>query len=304
AAWGGSNIESWISSGGMRAIAGREAEADLLELYSRDANAALSAFATGWQAWWRQAGEGSPWERAEGDWAPAPAQLGDWKRWRDAGLEQHNGMVWYRRTVTLTAEQAAGAAHLELGGVDEVDLTWVNGRLIGSSFGWGDARAYAVPAGVLRAGENSIVVNVLSTWDAGGLTGPVDAMRIRFANGETASLGDGWRYRAADAAHGGGPAAPWHAVRGISTIYNGMIAPLGAYGLRGALWYQGESNAGAPQDYEALLGGLIADWRRQFGRDLAVFIAQLPNFGAPSAQPIESGWADLREAQRRVAEAD
>lgn len=305
AAWGGSNIESWISSGGMRAIAGREAEADLLELYSRDANAALGAFATRWQAWWRQTGEGSPWESAEaGDWAPAPAQLGDWKRWRDAGLEQHNGMVWYRRTVTLTAEQAAGAAVLELGGVDEVDLAWVNGRLIGSSFGWGDARAYAVPEGVLRAGENSIVVNVLSTWDAGGLTGPVEAMRMRLANGEPAPLGEGWRYRAAEAAQGDGPAAPWHAVRGISTLYNGMIAPLGAYGLRGALWYQGETNAGAAQEYEALLRGLLADWRRQFGRELAFFIVQLPNFGAPSARPIESGWADLREAQRRVAEAD
>lgn len=208
AAWGGSNIESWISVGGMRTISGREADADLLELYGRDANAALNSFAARWQGWWRHAGEGAPWQSAEaGAWAPAPAQLGDWKRWSGEGLEQHDGMVWYRRTVTLTAQQAAGAAVLELGGVDEVDLTWVNGRLIGSSFGWGDARSYALPEGLLRPGDNSIVVNVLSAWDAGGLMGPADLMRLRFANGEDAPLGQGWRYRAADAAHDGGQRA-------------------------------------------------------------------------------------------------
>lgn len=100
-----------------------------------------------------------------------------------------------------------------------------------------------------------------------------------------------------------GASAPWHAVRGMSTLYNGMIAPLRDYGVRGVLWYQGESNTGTP-DYEALLEGLMADWRRQFGRDLAFFIVQLPNFGAPSARPVESGWADLRETQRRVAMRD
>lgn len=304
AAWGGSNIESWISTGGIRGIGGREADADLLELYGRNENAALAAFASRWQAWWRQAGEGAPWESAEaGAWAPAPAQLGDWKRWRGAGLEQHNGMVWYRRTVTLTAEQAAGAAVLDLGGVDEVDLTWINGRLIGSSFGWGDARSYAVPAGVLQPGENSIVVNVLSAWDAGGLMGPADAMRLRLSRGDDAPLGEGWRYRAADGAQGGGPSAPWHAVRGMSTLYNGMIAPLRDYGVRGVLWYQGESNTGT-RDYGQLLEGLMADWRRQFGRELAFFIVQLPNFGAPAAHPVETGWADLRETQRRIAMRD
>jgi sialate O-acetylesterase len=91
-------------------------------------------------------------------------------------LAAHDGMVWYRRSFRLTPEQAAGTASLSLGGIDEVDQTWVNGRVIRNTFGWGTDRTYRLPAGTLRAGDNVVVVNVLSTWDAGGMTGPADAL--------------------------------------------------------------------------------------------------------------------------------
>ena len=84
-------------------------------------------------------------------------------------------MVWFRRHVTLTAAQAAQPATLTLGGIDEVDQTWVNGRPIGNTFGWGTPRSYELPPGTLHEGDNLIVVNVLSTWDKGGMLGPPDA---------------------------------------------------------------------------------------------------------------------------------
>jgi sialate O-acetylesterase len=93
-------------------------------------------------------------------------------------------------------------------------------------------------------------------------------------------------------------------VSGLTTIGNAMIAPLGDYAMRGGLWYQGETNAGGPGDYAALLGALMGDWRARFGADLPVLIVQLPNFGAPVTAPTASGWADLREAQRRAVAAD
>jgi sialate O-acetylesterase len=90
----------------------------------------------------------------------------------------------------------------------------------------------------------------------------------------------------------------------MTTMFNAMIAPLGSYGFRGAVWYQGESNTGEADRYEELLTGLIADWRRRFGVGLPFLIVQLANYGQPPTVPVESGWARLREAQRRVASHD
>jgi sialate O-acetylesterase len=87
-------------------------------------------------------------------------------------------------------------------------------------------------------------------------------------------------------------------------IYNAMIAPIGPYGIKGVLWYQGESNAGSPDNYEALLRAWMADWRTQFGADLPFLIVQLPNYGEPPTAPGDSGWATLRDAQRRAVEKD
>jgi sialate O-acetylesterase len=75
-----------------------------------------------------------------------------------------------------------------------------------------------------------------------------------------------------------------------------MIAPLGRFSFRGALWYQGESNVGSP--YRDLLARLFADWRSQFGQDMLFGVVQLANYGKRVAQPAESATARLREDQR------
>jgi sialate O-acetylesterase len=89
-------------------------------------------------------------------------------------------------------------------------------------------------------------------------------------------------------------------------LYNGMIAPLGRLGLRGVVWYQGESNATVPDGkrYQAQLRILMADWRRQFDAPLPFLVVQLPNYGALAKTPVESGWALTREAMRRAVAAD
>jgi sialate O-acetylesterase len=100
------------------------------------------------------------------------------------------------------------------------------------------------------------------------------------------------------------PRTPWEPVGGLSTLYNAMIAPLGHFGLRGALWYQGESNTEEWQRYQGLLAGLMADWRRQFGNELPFLIVQLPNYGPQTTTPVESEWAGLREAQKQAVAHD
>jgi len=80
-------------------------------------------------------------------------------------------------------------------------------------------------------------------------------------------------------------------------LFNGMIAPFIPYALRGALWYQGESNVGHPHDYSELLPALIQSWRNAWPLgDFPFLVVQLPNF-SDNGKATGRGWAELREAQ-------
>ncbi|MCT7085169.1 sialate O-acetylesterase, partial [Salmonella enterica] len=86
-----------------------------------------------------------------------------------------------------------------------------------------------------------------------GLYGDASQRSLSFADGSAVSLAGGWQYRVVPSSYGSPPGVPWQSTQGLTTIYNGMIAPLGDYVFRGALWYQGESNTGDPTHYQALL---------------------------------------------------
>jgi sialate O-acetylesterase len=309
AAWGGSAAEAWTADAGLRSAGGFDDRLDLLRLYLGDEAAANQRMGRMWEDWWRtrpRAGT-EPWQpelARSGEWADVPEPMRNWKTWGVPLLARHDGLVWFRRAVTLTPAQASRAAMLSLGAIDEVDQTWVNGRAIRNTFGWGTDRTYALPEGVLRAGENVIVVNVLSTWDAGGMTGPAEKLALAFDDGTKVSLGGSWRYQVVPLEIGRPPRAPWESVAGLTTLYNGMIAPLGPFGLRGVAWYQGETNADAPAGYQAILAGLMSGWRAQLGAELPFVIVQLPGFGPAPTAPVESGWSEVRDAQRRAVELD
>src|SRR5690606_11445487 len=82
-----------------------------------------------------------------------------------------------------------------------------------------------------------------------------------------------------------------------------MIAPVGRIALAGAAWYQGESDVGIP-GYRDRQRELFAGWRRQFGEGMRVLVVQLANYGPTASEPVESGWAALREDQRQAVLAD
>ncbi len=90
----------------------------------------------------------------------------------------------------------------------------------------------------------------------------------------------------------------WYFPHVPGELFHGMIAPLIPYAIRGAIWYQGESNADRTRQYRTLLPTLIRDWRRHWGlEDMAFHFVQLANYTAVKDQPGESPWAELREAQ-------
>ena len=305
AAWGGSKIRTWISEPALRRMGGYDPQLAILDLYAKSPESAAPPFGAMWEAWWdsRNPGGAKPWSAAfdATGWPQAPT-LGFWDDWGIPELVNHTGTVWYRSAVDLSPAQAAQNATLSIGRVDEVDATWVNGIFVGG--GSGGNRTYRLPPGALHPGSNSIAVNILNTYKQGGLLGPASAQGLHFDDGSTAPLPGPWRYSIVPKNVGDPPRAPWEAIAGLGMAYNGMIAPLGRYGLRGAIWYQGESDVGEPAAYRAQLSTLMADWRRQFSNDLPFLVVQLPGYGMPPVKPEDSGWAKLREAQREAVAAD
>jgi len=311
--FGGSNIRTWISAAGLPHEADYQRGLRLLQLYAGNSRQAELQFGTQWEEWWhRKTGESAvaaPWNLVlpagdDRNWRVAPAGLGDWRSWGVPELAEFTGLLWFRTHVALSAEQAGKAVGLSLGAINQVDETWINGRVLGNTFGYNAERYYQLPKGMLHAGDNLIVINIASTYGVGGLLAGPTPRAIHLGSGATIPLDGEWRYRAVPAGVGYPPWAPWQSVGGITILYNAMIAPLRQYGLRGVLWYQGESNTDEPQSYQGLLTALMADWRRQFGAQLRYLVVQLPNYGRPPVRPGESGWAALREAQRKAATND
>ena len=307
-AWGGSVIQAWISAPRMRRLSGYDRYLDLLPVYDKSPAQAWRAWDGIAADWWRAHDPAvtatPPWYAVsydDGGW-PDIVPGGTWREWGVTALQTFNGLVWLRKDFELSSRQAAESAVLSLGAIDQSDITFMDGVQVGASEGYDVPRVYNVPAGVLRAGRNVLALGVL------GGAGPLAAgrdMTLRLADGATLRFPGRWRYETSTPMSRTGhmPDVPWLNQFGLTVLHDGMIAPLGPTRVRGILWYQGESNADQAQEYARLLPALIGDWREQFGRSTPVLIVQLPGFGAYRTQPQPSDWAQLREAERRVAAA-
>lgn len=301
--WGGSAARAWLDPEGARRLHG-QAALDQLRLYARDPYAAAQAFVPQWFDWWRAQDNGrEPWKTpALLDWKPIP-QFSLWNEWTGTGLDtQPRANVWLKTVITLTAEQAGGDGQLAIGAIDDMDLTFVNGHPVGYTFGWGVERTYRVPAAHLKPGENTILIAANNMWDTGGFFAGPERLVFTAANGTRVPLGADWDY-ATTPVTDIPPRAPWDANAGIGVMHNAMIAPLGRMTLAGVAWYQGEADAGQPA-YDRKLATLFAGWRRQFGPQTRMLVVQLADWGERRSAPAESGWATLRDEQRRAVAAD
>jgi sialate O-acetylesterase len=308
ATWGGSIIQDWISREGLQALGGYDESLAVLADWARSPEVGVTHWQVQLDRWAAKAEpQAAAWSRPDfddHDWKTMPAEQ-FWET--NPGLETFDGTIWLRATITLTEKQAKQGATLSLGPIDDLDTTFVNGREVGSSQGWDTPRDYRIAPGVLKAGPNLIAVRAIDAGGGGGAWGPADQKGLKFDDGSFAPLGATWRYKISTtiAQSGLPPTAPWVGASGLSTLRNGMIAPLIPYGLKGFAWYQGEANVAEPAAYARLLPALVADWRRWFeGPDLPFLVVQLADFGPRQTAPVESGWAGVRDAQRRTAAAD
>ncbi len=220
--------------------------------------------------------------------------------WEDQGIRDLDGVVWYRREVEVPESMTGVEALVKLGRITDADEFYINGNLIGKTTYTYPQRRYTVPAGVLKPGINLFVVRMVNHSGKGGFI--PDKPYYLLAGSDTIDLKGTWHYRVGEVF----PKLKYkQAIRGQdqpAALYNGMIAPLTSCAIRGAIWYQGESNASDPEGYSRLLPNLIRDWRAQFRHeDMPFIIAQLPNYMDVDYSPAESNWAQMREVQLQTA---
>lgn len=308
ATWGGSVIQDWISREGLHALGGYDEGLQLLAEYAKSPDVGMAQWSAMLDRWAAKAQpQSAAWSRPDFDdqaWKTMPAE----QLWEtNPGLETFDGTIWLRATITLTAQQAKQGATLSLGPIDDMDTTFVNGRAVGTTQGWNKPREYRIAPGGLKAGPNLIAVRAIDTGGGGGAWGPAAEKGLKLDDGAFVPLGGAWRYKVAESiAHSGlPPTASWVGSSGLSTLRNGMIAPLIPYGLKGFAWYQGEANVADSAEYARLLPALVADWRRWFeAPDAPFLVVQLAAFGPRQTAPAWSGWAGVRDVERRVAAAD
>jgi sialate O-acetylesterase len=227
-------------------------------------------------------------------------------RWESAGLPDFDGVVWFSREFELPASWQGKNVTLSLGPIDDRDTTFVNGNRVGGLESWLEPRVYKVPARYLQPGKNRITVRVLDTGGGGGIGVDAEAMNLKAEGAsDVVSLAGTWRYQVGIPLAKVGSPPPSTASNDpnvVTVLYNGMIAPLLPFAIKGAIWYQGESNAGRGRQYQTLLPTMIRDWRDRFGvGEFPFFIVQLANFMDSKPEPGESSWAELREAQSLTA---
>lgn len=312
-AWGGTHIETWIGAEGLRKVGGYEQELNLLDVFRRNEAEGYALAGKQWEQWWlgRTPAE-RPWARPAAEVAALPAVpvLADWKQFDDPAMKSYVGMVWFYRTIDLSADQAARARRIGFGTVGEIASVWVNGKFLGASAGGssaGDEKgSYFVPAGMLKPGANVVAIAAYNSNPnvRAGLLGPAQEMQLRIEGGEPIALDTGWRY-ARVAQRGSPPRLPWEGRAGFTSAYNAMIAPLGPLPLAGVIWDQGGSNAVRASEYKPLLKTMLSEWRRQFqAPELPFVIVQLSGYGRLTSEAEDDSWSRIRETQRQVALED
>lgn len=300
--WGGTNVESWISGKVLKEMPDFAKVVEDVQAMP-DRSAMKAEYMKGLEDWESRVDEGF----GAGKPVRAEAALadGDWKKMNfpgmveEQGLDGFDGLIWLRRTVEIPASWAGKKVQLVLGAIDDNDITYWNGKEVGRTTGYSVSRNYTVPGKMVKAGKLSLAVRVMDTRGGCSMT---DDLYLLSANGEQISLTGEWKYQvAADARKEGMPPADMSENPNLPTsLYNAMIHPLLPYSIRGAIWYQGESNASRAYQYRELFPLVIENWRKDWQQEIPFYFVQLANFMQETPNPVDSEWAELREAQTRT----
>ena len=316
--WGGTPIEAWISEDSLKA------DYPMLikrtQMYQNDnyVRAQMQANGAASQQWDAILNQNDP------GYADATCDDSQWTSInQDNWMWRGTGSVWLRQHITIDKEHAGKPARLLLGTLFDQDITYLNGKEIGHTYYQYPPRRYDIPEGLLREGDNVIAVRFINKYGAAHFI-PEKPYMLCFGDDRLSQnpmpkdvipLGAQWKMHV-------GTEMPQCPSGDVSlqnlptTLYNAVLYPLAPYAINGIVWYQGESNTGNPAPYADYLKKLIGCWRDRWqDQQMPFVIVQLANYDGrqqtayprpitPQPEPVNSGWAQLREAQRTVAKAD
>ncbi|MDR0953868.1 MAG: sialate O-acetylesterase [Rikenellaceae bacterium] len=303
---GGTAIDGWISQEYLKDFPRYTVDPARLDSLRRAQMAARTTDAAN-RPQTPQAPAPRPVDQGAGKWMAEDWDDSDWatvdlpSSWREQGIEAR-GTVWFRKTFELPASMDGKHARLYLGTLIDSDSTFVNGVFVGNTTYQYPPRKYDVLAGILHEGTNTVAVKL--TANSGNGEFIRDKIYKLQGDDVTIDLSGAWKYKIglhnppAPRPAGGWGGAPVDLGSRGSGYYNAMIYPIRDYKVKAAVWYQGESNTGRPQEYGGLLEALIANWRALWDEpELPFMIVQLPGLNPASPQPQESGMAGVRQAQ-------
>ena len=200
-----------------------------------------------------------------------------------------HGIFWFRKTFEL--QDVPNDMILSTGAIDDADITYLNGVKVGSTWNWQQKREYSIPEGVLKQGKNVLAIRHFDAGWGSNLSGPI---HLSNSSGDSISLEGSWKgHLYADIYLGSlvtydleksdalanRPFIPSGSPNELpSSLYNGMLQPLIPYSIKGAIWYQGESNVGRADEYKKLFPAMIADWRKQWGYEFPFYFVQIAPF--------------------------
>ena len=316
--WGGTPIEAWISEDSLKADYPMLIKK--MQIYQSDnyVRAQMQANGAANHQWETMLNEADPrYADTQCDDSQWPViNQNNWT-WRGTGS------VWLRKHITIDKEHAGKPARLLLGTLFDRDVTYLNGKQIGQTGYQYPPRRYDIPEGLLREGDNVIAIRFINKYGACHFI-PEKPYMLCFGDDRMSQnpmpkdvlpLGDEWKMKV-------GAEMPQCPSSDVSlqnlptTLYNAVLYPLAPYAINGIVWYQGESNTGNPAPYADYLKKLMGNWRDCWhDQQMPFVIVQLANYDGrqqtgfprpitPQTEPVNSGWAQLREAQRTAAKAD
>ena len=311
-AYGGSKIQSWISSDGhsgnkyserLLEIEKDELTIDLLssqrELQFKKWLAKIDAEDQGLTSelkWYSNNLDTSRW-----DSIPLPTK---WDSPSKQKLKNFQGAVWFRKKVLINPDALEKDLVIDLGRISQNDEVWINGHKVGGMRDFWSPRKYEIPKSILKAGYNIVTLRISETNNFGSILGDVGCVCIRdLMYSVYIPLSGFWDFKIGVRSKEPAVLYKFDQNSEPSILFNAMIFPLLKLNISGVLWYQGEGNVGNAEEYSMLLKRFIYDWRQKFNQpNLPFFIVQLPNYGERFKEPqLTSNWAEFREAQYKAA---
>ena len=315
--WGGTPIEAWISADSLRRdypMLVKRVEFFQNDNYVRAQMQANGEASRRWNEMLNK--EDNVQSYAQPDFLDNDWTVIDQNNWNWRGT----GSVWLRQHITIDKAHAGKPARLLLGTLYDQDVTYLNGKQIGQTGYQYPPRRYDIPEGLLQEGDNVIAIRFINKNGAVHFI-PEKPYMLCFGDDrlsqnpmpkDVVPLSPSWKF------HLGAEMPPCPggdvSLQNLpTTLYNAVLHPLAPYAVSGVVWYQGESNVGNPAPYADYLQKLIGCWRDRWQQpELPFVVVQLANYdgrqqtGMPrpisyQAEPTNSNWAQLREAQRLTA---